>query len=86
MTETEKFPLTETRYSNWRVVAIDVDDKEHLIFVGQSYTHVTEAYPDAFENLLESEEKAKVKGVVVQRWNGSADRGSWVNKKSLAIP
>lgn len=79
-------PLTESKFSNWRVIAISQNGKEHLIFTGQSYTHVTEAFPEAYEDILDADEKATIKAVTVQRWNGSADRGSWVNKKSLAIP
>ena len=78
--------LTEDRFSNWRVIATDKEGNEHLIFTGKSYTHVTEAFPDAFDGLLDVEEKSKITSVTVQKWNGTASMGDWKNKKSLQIP
>lgn len=84
MTEMINEPVA--KFSNWRVIAKDVYGNEHLIFTGQSYSHVTESFGESFKELLEPDEKAKIKEVVVQRWNGLPNRGTWVNKKSLAIP
>ncbi len=84
--EFEKMPLTEKKFSDWRVVATDADGKEHVIFIGQSFTAVTQAFPNAFKDLLEEEDKAKIKEVMVQKWYGTASKGTWADRKLLPIP
>lgn len=78
--------LTESMFSNWRAIAIDVQGKEYLIYNGSSFTNVQGNYANAFCGVLDLDEQKQIKEVQMQRWDGSADCGSWKNKKSLPIP
>lgn len=77
--------LTESMFSNWRVIAIDGAGKEYMIFTGRSITQVSENYADSFAGLTPDEQES-IREIVVQRWDGIAAAGKWVNRKSLAIP
>lgn len=78
--------LTESMFSNWRAVAIDVQGKEYLIYTGSSFTNVSANYINAFCGGLTLDEQKQIKEINMQRWDGFADCGSWKNKKSLPIP
>jgi hypothetical protein len=77
---------TEAKLQGWRAVAIAEDRKEHLIFVGRSSTHVRSGYVTAFFEILDDEERAAIRQISLQRWNGAPDEGRWLQQTTLAVP
>jgi hypothetical protein len=57
-----------------------------LIYLGRSTSQVRAGYAAAYDELLDDEEKALVRRISLQCWNGAPDRGHWVPKTTLAIP
>lgn len=80
------FYQTESKPQGWRALAIFEDRSERLIYLGRSTSQVRAGYVAAFDELLDAEEKALVRRISLQCWNGAPDRGHWVAKSTLAIP
>jgi hypothetical protein len=80
------FYRTEAKLQGWRALAIGADQTEHLIFVGRSSTQVRAGYVSAFLELLDEEERAQIRQIALQRWNGAPDEGRWVQQTTLTIP
>jgi hypothetical protein len=79
------FYQTESRLQGWRAVAV-FEGGESLLFVGRSTTHVRAGYADAFAEVLDAEEQARVRLITLECWQGAADQGRWVAKTILAVP
>lgn len=77
---------TESKAQGWRAVAVFDDRGDALIFVGRSSTQVRQEYVEAFNELLDDEEKEHVTGVQLQQWSGSPDAGRWNVKAALKLP
>jgi hypothetical protein len=77
---------TEAKLQCWRALAIAEDRTEHLIYLGRSSTQVRAGYAAAFWEVLDAEERARIKQIALQRWNGAPDEGRWVQQTTLAIP
>jgi len=80
------FYQTETKLQGWRALAVFADRTECLIYVGRSTTQVRAGYAGAFAEILEAEERAQVRSISLQCWQGAADKGRWVPKGVLAVP
>jgi hypothetical protein len=80
------FYQTEAKMQGWRALAVLEDGGERLIYVGRSTSHVREGYAAAFAEVLDEEERAQVRGVSLQCWQGAADQGRWVSKSALPVP
>ena len=80
------FSLTESKLQGWRALAVTEDRTEHLIFLGRSSQQVRNGYAAAFLDLLDDEERAQIKHIALQRWEGAADEGRWLQQSTLPIP
>lgn len=80
------FVQTEDKAQGWRAVAVLEGRGEALLFVGRSTTQVRAGYVEAFNELLDDEEKDLVTAVQMQQWNGTPDAGRWVFKTDLRVP
>ena len=80
------FYQTEEKLQGWRALAVYTDGGECLLCVGRSTTQVRAGYAAPFAELLDEEERGRVGRIVMQCWQGAADRGHWVNKSDLPIP
>lgn len=77
---------TESKPQCWRAVAIFADGQEALIFLGRSSTQVRSGYAEAFEQLLDEDEREQVETIAMQKWNGAPDAGSWSHHTNLKVP
>lgn len=77
---------TESKAQGWRAVAVFDDRGDALIFVGRSSTQVRQEYVEAFQELLDEEERDHVTAIQLQQWAGAPDAGRWVNKVNLKLP
>lgn len=77
---------TEAKLQGWRALAIFEDRRERLIYLGRSTTQIRGGYAEAFFELFDEEERAAVKSISLQCWQGAADEGKWVPKTTLSIP
>jgi hypothetical protein len=78
--------LEETKLQGWRALAVEEDRTEHLIYLGRSSTQVRAGYAAAYWEVLDDEERARIKHISLQRWTGAADEGRWVQQTVLSIP
>ncbi len=78
--------VTESKAQGWRAVAVLGDRGEALLFVGRSSTQVRAGYAEAFNELLDEEERDLVSGIKLQQWQGAPDAGKWVDKAELRLP
>ena len=78
--------LQETKLQGWRALAVEEDRTEHLIYLGRSSTQVRSGYAAAYWEVLDEEERGRIKHISLQRWNGAPDEGRWVQQTVLAIP
>ncbi len=76
----------EEKAQGWRALAIMDGDIEALLFVGRSSTQVRAGFVDAFNGLLDEEERDRVTAIKLQQWQGAADAGKWHDKAELRIP
>lgn len=76
---------TESKFQCWRAVAVS-HDGEALLHLGRSSDQVRSGYPAAFAELLDSDERASARQIVLQCWAGVADQGRWATKAVLPIP
>ena len=77
---------TESKAQGWRAVAVFDDRPDALIFVGRSSTHVRQEYVEAYNELLDDEEREHVTSVQLQQWSCAPDAGRWVLKNTLKVP
>jgi hypothetical protein len=80
------FSLTESKFQGWRAVAVAEDRTEHLVFVGRSSSQVKTGLKEAFYEILDEEERAAIKHISIQRWDGAPDQGRWVQQSTIAVP
>jgi hypothetical protein len=80
------FVQTEEKAQGWRAVAVLKGRGECLLFVGRSSTHVRSEYAEAYQELLDDEEKELVVGIQLQQWQGTPDAGRWLQKNDLRVP
>jgi hypothetical protein len=80
------FYQTESRPQTWRALAVFEGGAECLLFVGRSTTHVRAGYPTAFAEVLDADERARVRRIDLQCWQGAADQGRWLTKAALVVP
>jgi hypothetical protein len=80
------FYQTEAKPQGWRAVAVFDDRPEFLIYLGRSSTQVRAGYAAAFMELLDEEERERVRSVALQRWHGAADAGRWLHQTNLTLP
>jgi hypothetical protein len=78
--------LTESKFQGWRALAIEEDRTEHLIFLGRSSTQVRAGYVSAYWEVLDADERAQVRQIALQRWQGAPDEGKWVLQTTLSLP
>ena len=76
----------ELKFQCWRALAVLEDGGERLLFVGRSAPQVQAGYADAFAELLDRSERAGVRRISLQRWEGASDQGHWVAQARLALP
>jgi hypothetical protein len=76
----------ETKLQGWRALAIFEDGSQCLIYLGRSTAQVRAGYAAAFMEILDEEERAQVRSISLQCWQGAADEGRWIAKTTLAIP
>ena len=77
---------TEAKPQCWRAVAVFEDRPEILLYLNRSSPQVRAGLRTAFFEVLDDEERAAVKSIALERWNGAADAGRWVHQSELAIP
>lgn len=77
---------TEAKLQGWRALAIFEDGRECLICLGRSTTQVRASYAAAFMDILDEEERAQVRSIALQCWQGAPDEGKWLTKNTLNIP
>jgi len=77
---------TEAKLQGWRALAIFEDGNECLICLGRSTTQVRASYGTAFMEILDEEERAQVRSIALQCWQGAPDEGKWLTKNTLNIP
>jgi hypothetical protein len=77
---------TESKLQGWRAVAVFEDGAERLIYLGRSTTQVRAGYAAAYAAVLDDDERARVRAVSLECWDGAPDAGRWVEKATLAIP
>jgi hypothetical protein len=80
------FYQTETKPQGWRAVAIFDDRSERLIYLGRSSTQVRANLAEAFFEVLDDEERERVKSISMQRWQGAPDAGKWLHHTNLNLP
>ena len=77
---------TEAKPQCWRAVAVFDDRPEMLLYLNRYSPQVRAGYREAFMDLLEEDERAHVKSVSMQRWQGAPDSGRWVHQSDLPVP
>lgn len=80
------FYQTESKLQGWRALAILDDNTQCLLYVGRSTTQIRTGYAAAFLEVLDNEQRARVRSISMQCWQGAADRGRWIAKAVLSIP
>ncbi len=77
---------TEAKLQGWRALAVFEDGRECLICLGRSTTQVRASYGTAFMEILDEEERAQIRSIALQCWQGAPDEGKWLTKNTLNIP
>ncbi|MFN4259506.1 MAG: hypothetical protein ACK4RK_09405 [Gemmataceae bacterium] len=77
---------TEAKFQGWRALAIFTDNRERLVYLGRSSSQVRAGYLSAFLECFDEAEQAEVRAISLQRWEGAADIGRWVQQTTLALP
>ncbi len=78
--------VTESKAQGWRAVAVLDGGAEALLFVGRSSTQVRGGYAEAYNELLDEDERGSVSGIKLQQWQGAPDAGKWLDKAELRLP
>jgi hypothetical protein len=77
---------TEAKPQGWRAMAVFEDRSELLVYLGRSSTQVRAGFASAYFELLDDEERERVKAISLQRWQGAADAGRWLHQTNLSVP
>jgi len=77
---------TETKLQGWQAVAVLDDGVERLLCLGRSAPQVRAGYASACAELLDDAERAAVRRIALQRWQGAADQGRWCFEGVLPVP
>ena len=77
---------TESKPQGWRAVAVFDDRPEALLFLGRSSQQIRTGYVEAYQELLDDEERAHVASISLQRWHGAPDAGRWLVQSTLKVP
>jgi len=77
---------TELKAQGWRAVAKFADGSEAFLFLGRSSSAVRASYLECYADLLDDEEKSLVSKIVLERWHGAPDAGSWEELAELKVP
>ena len=80
------FYQTEAKPQGWRALAIFDDRPDQLLYLHRSSTQIRGGYRTAFFEVLDDEERAHVKSVALQRWQGAPDSGRWITQTHLTVP
>lgn len=80
------FYQTEAKPQGWRAVAVFDDRADLLIYLGRSSTQVRQNFAQAFFEVLDDEERDRVRSISLQRWHGAPDSGRWMHQTNLTIP
>jgi hypothetical protein len=78
--------VTEAKAQGWRAVAVIEGRGEALLFVGRSSTQIRGGYAEAYNELLDDDERDAVTAIKLQQWQGAPDAGKWHDKAELRIP
>ena len=78
--------VTESKAQGWRALVTMNDNSEILLFVGRSSTQVRGGYGEAFQEVLDDEERGRVSAIKLQQWQGAPDAGKWMDKAELRKP
>jgi len=76
----------EEKFQGWRALAVLADGGERLLCVGHSNTQVRAGYEAGLAERLDAAERARVRRVALECWEGLADRGRWVARSALPLP
>lgn len=80
------FYATETKPQTWRALAVFADHSERLLYLGRSTIQVRAGYADAYEEVLDEDEKTQVRHISLQCWHGAPDQGYWIPRATLVVP
>ncbi len=81
------FYYTEAKPQSWRAVAVFDDGRyDQLLYLNRSSAQIRAGYRQAFFELLDEEERAHVKSVSLQQWEGAPDAGRWIPRSTLVLP
>ena len=81
------FVQTEAKAQGWRALVTFDDGREDcLLFLGRSSTAIRTGYIAAFGEVLDDEERDRVRSVSLQRWHGTPDSGRWMHQTNLKVP
>lgn len=78
--------VTEAKAQGWRAVAVLDGRGEALLYVGRSSTQVRGGYGEAYNELLDDDERELVTTIKLQQWQGAPDAGKWLDKAELRLP
>jgi hypothetical protein len=83
----DMFSLKEDKAQGWRAMAVFDDGRaEALLLIGRSTAQIRAGYVEAFQEILDDEEREHVESISMQRWNGAPDAGRWQHQTTLRIP
>jgi hypothetical protein len=80
------FYQTEAKPQGWRAVAVFDDRTDRLLYLGRSSTQVRAQFGQAFQEVLDEEERDHVRTISLQRWHGAPDAGRWIHQANLTVP
>ena len=80
------FYHTEAKPQGWRAVAVFDDRTDRLLYLGRSSTQVRAQFAQAFQEVLDEEERDHVRSISLQRWQGAPDAGRWLHQTNLNVP
>jgi hypothetical protein len=78
--------VTEAKAQGWRAIAVIEGRGEALLFVGRSSTQIRGGYAEAYQELLDDDERGAVSAIKLQQWQGAPDAGKWHDKAELRVP
>lgn len=77
----------EAKPQGWRAVAVFDDGRpEALLYLGRSSTQVRTGFHEAYNEVLDDEEREHVQSIALQRWHGAPDAGRWMHQSTLKAP
>lgn len=80
------FHQTEAKAQGWRAIVQFKDGRECLLYLGRSSTQIRDGYLEAYQDLLDDEEREQVEQIIMQRWHGAPDAGRWMQQTALRLP